>query len=464
MTESEWQEQMGGEILSYIREELCLDFPFFDLALFALTPKPYEIAPYPATDGETFWYPPQKWITLYKQNEQFLERTYLHSMLHCLYGHLWISGGRDTKYWNLACDIAVEYVIDTMDKPSVKRILTWTRQRIYEQIEQQKCVSAAQIHEFLLANVTEDEEFEGIRLEFLTDDHRCWPRKENQKNQKKVNDDQQSTADNSNDGSQEKENRKDTSDHHGNDTNQNQKENLTEQKWKQIARKSSLQRDRSGKNAIKAADLLKAQAEIERRRVDYREFLKKFASFHEELRTDLDDFDLAYYTYGLATYGNLPLIEPLETREEKRIRAFVIAIDTSYSTSGDLVKSFLQETFEILHTEHIFSGQVCIHIIQADEKVQTDDVITNKQELKRYLSAYEVRGGGNTDFRPVFSYVETLRKEGKLRDLAGLLYFTDGEGIYPQRKPDYRTAFLYLSDYDAAKVPAWAMQFRVFTS
>lgn len=50
-------------------------------------------------------------------------------------------------------------------------------------------------------------------------------------------------------------------------------------------------------------------------------------------------------------------------------------------------------------------------------------------------------GGGNTDFRPAFTYVNQLIKEGSIRHLDGLLYFTDGKGIYPVKKPEYKTAF-----------------------
>ena len=44
----------------------------------------------------------------------------------------------------------------------------------------------------------------------------------------------------------------------------------------------------------------------------------------------------------------MPLIEPLETREIDKIRELVVVVDTSYSTSGELVRRFLQETFDIL--------------------------------------------------------------------------------------------------------------------
>ena len=44
--------------------------------------------------------------------------------------------------------------------------------------------------------------------------------------------------------------------------------------------------------------------------------------------------------------------------------------------------------------------------------------------------------------------------------MRGLLYFTDGQGVFPARKPDYDTAFIFLENSVAAtaKVPAWAIK------
>ena len=44
-----------------------------------------------------------------------------------------------------------------------------------------------------------------------------------------------------------------------------------------------------------------------------------------------------------------------------------------------------------------------------------------------------------------------------MKNLGGLLYFTDGKGIYPKKRPEYKTAFLFLDDYDESAVPPWAM-------
>ena len=65
-------------------------------------------------------------------------------------------------------------------------------------------------------------------------------------------------------------------------------------------------------------------------------------------------------------------MEPLESREVKKIREFVIAIDTSYSTSGTLVEQFLKETFSVLTQKNSFFAQSKIRVIQCDNQVRSD--------------------------------------------------------------------------------------------
>lgn len=68
-------------------------------------------------------------------------------------------------------------------------------------------------------------------------------------------------------------------------------------------------------------------------------------------------------------------------------------------------------------------------------------------------------GEGGTDFRPAFEYVEKLRKEHVFMNLKGMLYFTDGKGIYPKQMPCYETVFVFMQkDYEDAEVPPWAMK------
>ena len=119
----------------------------------------------------------------------------------------------------------------------------------------------------------------------------------------------------------------------------------------------------------------------------------------------------------------------------------------------------MEETYAILSSNESFFHKVNIHIIQCDADIQLDKKITSAEELKLFMEDFELRGSGGTDFRPVFKYVDQLIEEKAFRNLKGLLYFTDGYGTFPRRRPAYDTAFIfYHEDYTDATVPPWAMK------
>ena len=208
-----------------------------------------------------------------------------------------------------------------------------------------------------------------------------------------------------------------------------------------------------------AGNLIQNLSALNRERYDYADFLRKFAVFGEVMRIDDDTFDYNFYTYGMQLYGNMPLIEPLEYKDEKRIREFVIAIDTSGSVRGKTVQQFLQKTYNILKQQESFFSKVNIHIIQCDAAIQEAVKITSQEEFDSYLKTMQLHGFGGTDFRPVFAYVEELLRQKELTDLQGLLYFTDGYGAFPQRQTPYRTAFVFLeNESNNYEVPVWAMR------
>ena len=132
-------------------------------------------------------------------------------------------------------------------------------------------------------------------------------------------------------------------------------------RWEQLGRQTQISMQQSGSRASAADGVtaLEAQVQAGRSRRLYREFF--CASLPSGMRSRIStrtSLILGYYSYGLRTYGNLPLIEPLETRESKRVRDFVIVLDTSESTSGDLVKAFLKETFTLLKSSRQLFGQM----------------------------------------------------------------------------------------------------------
>ena len=136
-TDSEWQEEMSQKIIDEIQCELYLDMPFMKIALSTLLPKANEQLYSMATDGTYIYYNPIRLIDIFKKNGMYLNRAYLHSVLHCLFFHLWTRGERDEFLWNTACDIMVEYTIDTMEKKSTKRILSYIRKTTYERLKKE---------------------------------------------------------------------------------------------------------------------------------------------------------------------------------------------------------------------------------------------------------------------------------------------------------------------------------------
>ena len=174
-THEEWQARMGGEVLAVVRSGLYLDFRFLDMALSALSPAPDERCRVLATDGQTLYYQPQRLLQLYQENPKYLNRLYLHTVFHCVFRHLWLKGRREPQLWSLACDIAVENVIDSLQRKSVVRPLTYVRQNAYRQITaEEKVVAAAPVYRWLTRQTPGV--LRQLEREFVTDDHRLWPK------------------------------------------------------------------------------------------------------------------------------------------------------------------------------------------------------------------------------------------------------------------------------------------------
>ena len=344
----------------------------------------------------------------------------LHSVFHCIFRHLWIRGNRDSDLWNLSCDIAVEWIIDSFDKKSVKRALSGIRTNIYNDFEKQNIpVTAANIYHYLLSDVTENpDRLNQLTMEFFTDDHRFWPK----------------------------------------DSSRSPSAAKAGQSWDKISRRMEQELNLRGDHTASGAEAIKAQIKEGKSRRSYKDFLRKFTVLQEELHCDYDEFDLNYYSYGLRLYKNMPLIEPLESREVTKISEFIIVIDTSYSTNGPLVQKFLQETFQIIQERDSFFHKSQVRIIQCDNQVHSDTVIKDPHDIQALLHNFELIGGGGTDFRPAFSYINTLLENGEFHQLKGVLYFTDGKGIFPAKRPPYETVFLFLGEEEHPDIPAWAMK------
>lgn len=182
-------------------------------------------------------------------------------------------------------------------------------------------------------------------------------------------------------------------------------------------------------------DLTQNLRAVTREKYDYSDFLWHFSTLGETMKINDDEFDYIFYTYGMQLFEKMPLIEPLEYKEVRRVKEFVVVVDTSGSVSGELVQKFVQKTYNILKQQECFFTKINLHIIQCDAKIQEDVKITSQEEFDRYIANMKLHGFGGTDFRPAFSYVDKLIARKEFVNLKGLIYFTDGFGAFPEEVP-----------------------------
>lgn len=446
-------------ILALSRNSIFLDLRFLENAVCRMTPVPGGRCL--GSDGKNIYYDPVWVVRLFRDDPDSVTLTYLHTVLHCLFCHPFVGGDVDKILWGLACDIAAENQLSQLPLRSLEHSLPPEAQQLISQIcIRQRLQTAEKIFAYLCRKNLPETELLRLSAIFTRDDHTCWYPPE----------EECFAADGDNgQGAQSGGRGNDTAGADEISAAVNSAPDLSilsdvqarlRDLWQDTARstRTELEYFMSSRGDTPGS-LVKALENVTRERYDYADFLRKFAVSGEVMRIDTDSFDYSFYCYGLREYGDAALIEPLEYKEEKRIRDFVIAVDTSGSVDGDTVQGFLRKTFNILHSEDSYFSRVNVHIIQCDSKIQQDTVITSSDELDAVLDRFELHGFGGTDFRPVFGYVDTLRQNGAFSDLRGLVYFTDGWGEFPEKQPDYRTAFVFLENEDNnTDVPVWAIK------
>ena len=415
--------EIGLEILQAARNELYLHLPYLDAALCALRFEPgADRTMFIAADGESLYYSGAYLSDRFLRSPAAVNRIYLHTILHCILRHIAKKRGRDSTVWDLSCDIAAESILDELAYPCVAvPAARPLRQKIYGELrETMKVLTAEGIYRELLRQKLPEYELARLQREFFADDHGLW-------------------------------------DPEGQDDEKQQRQ---DQRWQELAGRAQTAMDTVLGGQAQGGEAIYEQVKVaSRESVDYRAFLRRFAAYREVMEADGDAFDYTFYTYGLQLYGNMPLIEPPETREEKRVEDFVIAIDTSMSTSGEMVRAFLEETYSILRSASTFTRRVNIRVLQCDDQLRRDDAIASLDELRSYMESFQLSGGSATDFRPVFEHVDRLREAGVFTQLRGMLYFTDGMGIFPKKRPDYETAFILTGEPPmAVSFPPWAIR------
>lgn len=416
-------ENISSEIIKLAHDELLMNMRFLDTALYRMTLLPDGQNLCHIYTGTALLYDKRKILLDYKKNVNSCKRLYLHTIFHSVFGHPFDIDGRDRRLWDLACDIAVENVILdlslsilTLDTDELlKNRIHNLKKDIKRFNKGSSLLSAQRIYRYFnIEELSNDGYEEWVKLT-KKDEHLFWDVKEEIE--------------------------------------------FSNEEWQKIAESIKADLKSFSKNKADSESLSENLNIATKEKYDYSDFLKRFMVMSENMTINDDEFDYVYYTYGLKLYDNMPLVEPLEYKDSNKIRDFVIAIDTSASCKGELIKTFLEKTVSIMQNSENFFNKINIHIIQCDNEVRSDIKVTSKNEFDSFINEFKTYGFGSTDFRPVFNYVDNLIKEKEFDNLKGLVYFTDGYGIFPEKKKDYDVAFVFVSDDEnAPKVPPWAIK------
>ena len=380
------------------------------------------------TDGLAFYYFPGTDVG---------EEDFFHMLMHCVFRHMFPPDRAVRPLWDLACDMSAEFLREEIFPTGRSGQMRYSVTGALPDGCDPR--SAASVYRGL-SELYEDE-IDVLRGRFPRDDHRYWY--------------QRPPHSEALPGPGEGEGGFGVSAGEGEEFSARLRQVLDE-RWQEIS-EALLPRHKAKKKYGLAPGSREEKMLLRQEgKYDFTRYLRRFSILREEIQLDESSFDYIPYCYGLERYGNLPLIEPLEYTESFKIAQLVIAIDTSGSCSREVVERFMVETERILMHRENFFRKMDIHIIQCDAIIQEHVVIRTPGDWKRYRSSLTIKGRGGTSFIPVFRLVDRLRDRGELKTLKGLLYFTDGDGAYPHKRPDYDVAFIF-PDRESLRVnlPDW---------
>ncbi len=195
-------------ILYQARSELYVNMHFLDVSLSSLGFEADWGRNGISTDGAVIFYDPEFLLNLYKKGRVCVNRAYLHMVFHCLFCHMYTRKGRKKDLWDLACDIAMEAVIDGLYQKCVHVPQSPLRRETYLRLKRQmeepeeknkiqterldgrdgipkqgrtgsKVLTAERIYRALSRMELSERRLGQLQAEFKVDDHDLWEQDEN---------------------------------------------------------------------------------------------------------------------------------------------------------------------------------------------------------------------------------------------------------------------------------------------
>lgn len=413
--------QLASDVVELSRDALLTNISFVNRPLAQLPSRIQLDRGGCMTDGREALFSPAFVLDAFKGSRKIIARAYLHMIVHCLLRHPFPIQEVDPLAWSVACDLAVGCVLEELECDAVEfadperdTVLASWRARVDRP-------TAPAFYALLRSDGLAQEELAEIEIIVGIDSHELWF---------------------ANPDGVEEQDSPDAPD----------SAQQLEQRWKEVAAATDMdmQREHDTSSSSLTSQLHNARASA----MNLEELLQVFAAPHESMALCDDEFDYIYYSYGLRELGGIALVEPLEYRDTPQIRDFCIAIDTSGSCSGPLVEAFASKACGMLMESSSIGEETRIWIVQCDSQIQDTCLLRTRDDVAALLSNLELKGFGGTDFRPVFDLMDKLNDDGTVEQWEALIYFTDGEGTFPDQTPPWDTAFVFVDK--VGECPAWA--------
>jgi len=408
------------EILDWSRRKLAMALPEFLPAIYLLPLKAAEKEDHLWTDGESLCYHPETVVRDYLDKKDSVAAQIMHITAHGLLGHIAKRRGQQEALFDAVADTKAAAFVDQLPAHLMPHRDKETQAHI-------RALEDLTLEAAYLAPESREKALELIRKSkpLVVDDHSAW--------EPPVGREGKGIA----------------------------------ARWEAAARQVAANIAQSGRSrqyGDLAGELCEEYTAAKESGVSYTEFLRRFCSLRERQEVDPNSISNLWYQVGLSLTGDAPFIEPEELREDAPALDLAVALDTSGSCCGDIMKGFLEELLAILRDAG--GPRVELTLIQCDTEVQKVQTLTREDTTADILGGFRIYGCGGTDFCPVFDYIDQQHQDAEGKRFRGLLYLSDGCGEFPDQAPDYPVAFLFPKedafwDMGWCHIPDWVMQVHI---
>lgn len=369
------------EKLIKARAALVLDQPFFGSLVLRLKPQEDLSCNTLWVDGTNLGFSP-KFVDSLSMDQ--LKGCLCHEVLHCALAHHARRGDRDGKKWNVAADYAVNPVIK--DKFSLP-------------------------DGFLFDPAFNDLSAENIYSKLPQEESG----KDDQGQDGSGNGDSQEDSSPGSDSGQGQDpggcgEVRDAPAEDGSTPGSEADLSKSEAEWKVAVAQAAQQAKSFGKLP---AGIDRIVEEIINPRVDWRSILRYF----------MDTVSKSDYSWSPPNRRHIHSNIYLPSCRNTELGTVIIAVDTSGSIDDETLNKVAAELSGILN-----DVQAEAHVIYCDAEIQNVEYFGPGD----FLGILNAKGGGGTDFRPVFDWIE---KENISPSC--LIYFTDLDGEFPESDPGF---------------------------